>query len=176
MLKRILLLVLLSIYFSPFLIKAQTCKLDYEPKGKIIKFVYDSITVYTDTNSIFNISFNYYFNKDIRYDKKVKNFVYHKVMESKSDTITFIGENIVFNPTIKDIYQASWYTGWAILDLTKENRVKVFDKHNKQVKVISIKKSGSEKSTKDIKSEYYNKENNELLFKHIIYAVKLSDF
>jgi hypothetical protein len=67
----ILLTFLSSIWAS--LSNAQTIKLDFEPKGEIIKFYVDSLTIYTDTTSLF---FVYKENGTLNdYNFRVNNFV-----------------------------------------------------------------------------------------------------
>ncbi len=49
--KQAIIIFFLSIWTS--ISNAQTIKLDFEPKGQIIKLYFDSLTIYTDTTSLF---------------------------------------------------------------------------------------------------------------------------
>lgn len=147
-----------------FVTKAQTIKLDYEPKGQIIKFYFDSLTIYTDTTSLFSIFADEGNLKD--YDLRVKNFVLKQIKESKNDTVTFSGNYIPFNDGIEN--KEEWYVDWVILHLTKEKKVKIYDKHGQLVKILVTKKVGKKKKNY-VARLYINKATNEELFRETLF-------
>ena len=122
---------------------AQTIKLDFEPKGQIIKFYFNSLTIYTDTTSLF---FVYKENGTLKdYDLRVKNLVKQQFLNNNTDTAFFSGDFIPFNDSIDNKYQKDWYVEWAILHLTMANRLKIYDKHGQLVEKIVTKKIGTKK-------------------------------
>lgn len=147
-------------------VNAQTIKLDFEPKGQVIKFYFDSLIIYTDTASLFSVYAKEGGLKD--YDLRVKNFVLGKSGLNKNDTIIFSGNFIPFNDGIENRYQEDWYVEWAILHLTKEKKVKIYDKHGQLVKMIVMKKVGK-KRTNFVKRSYINKATQEELLKEVLF-------
>ena len=109
--KKIILLLLLIICFGFNMIKAQTYKLDFEPKGKIVKFFNDSITFYTDATSIID----FYSDKDKIgnpfYAKRIVNYIKKRVKETNGDTIIVNGDKIDF----KDEYNYESMNEWTIM-------------------------------------------------------------
>ena len=149
-----------------FTINAQTIKLAYEPRGQIVKFYFDSLTIYTDTTSLFAVYTNDGDLKD--YNLRVKNFVLRQMKEANNDTVTFSGNFIPFNDSIVKKYQEDWYVEWAILNLTKNKKLKIYDKHEQIVKRIVKKKIGRKKNNY-VKRSYINKATNEELLKETLY-------
>jgi len=148
---------------------AQTINLDYEPKGKIIQFYIDSLTIYTDTTSLFRVYDKDGDRKD--YDLRVKNLVRRKISNTKSDTVTFHGDFIPFDDSIDKKHQKEWHVEWAILRLTREKKLKMYDKRGKLVATIVTKKIGKKKDNY-IKRSYINKETkDELLSETIFYRI-----
>jgi hypothetical protein len=140
---------------------AQTLRLNYEPTGKIIQFYFDSLTIYTDTTSLFSV---YESDRNLEnYDLRVKNFVLKKIRNSKLDTVTFSGEFIPFEDSIIERNQNEWYVEWAILHLTKANRLKIYDKHGQLVTTIVTRKVGKKKDD-FVKRSYKNLATDEELF------------
>jgi len=146
-----------------FYLKAQTINLDYAPKGKIIKFYFDSLNIYTDTTSFFYI----YAHEERRgykaYDRRIKNVVLQQFKISKNDTATFSGDLIPFNDSINNAYEKGWYVDWAILNFTREDKLKIYDKHGQLVKTIITKKIGTKRNGR-VRRAYINKDTKEELF------------
>lgn len=145
---------------------AQKIKLAYEPQGQVIKFYFDSLTIYTDTTSLF-----YVYDKDgdlKDYDLRVKQFVRKRVNEAKPDTVLFSGGFIPFSDNINNKLQKDWYVEWAILELTKEGKLKMYDKHGQLVTTIVTKKVGKKK-TNFIKRSYINKATDEELLAETLF-------
>jgi hypothetical protein len=145
---------------------AQKIELSYEPKGQIVKFYFDSLTIYTDTATLFSV-----YDKDgglNDYDLRVKNLVRRKLNEAKSDTVSFSGDFIPFNDSVDNKYQNDWYIEWAILELTKERKLKMYDKHDHLVTSIVTKKIGKNKNN-FVKRSYINKATNEELLAETLF-------
>ncbi len=159
---------LLILCFSFNKIIAQTYKLNYEPKGKIIRFNFDSLTFYTDTTSLFesfrDIDYKYVQAESLNNLNKVRK----KIREAKNDTIVFkwITNNSDVNQSDETYYDFSIKS--TLMSLIQINKVKLYDKHNKLVKIIKCKKIGSEKEGR-IRRAYINKETKEELFYEHIY-------
>jgi len=142
--------------------------LNYEPEGVIIKFKFDSLTIYTDTTSIFEV---YNENGKLNdYDTRVINFVRKEVGETQNDTVRFIGDFIPFNDGVTTLYKQDWYIKWVILQLTKTNKLKLYDKHGVIVTNIKRKKIGTKKEGY-IRRAYINKETGVELFSETLYFV-----
>ncbi len=165
--KRIILIILLLISFNCYIIKAQTYKLNYEPKGKIVKFNYDSLTFYTDTTSLFDsfkdIDYRYVQAESLNNLNKIRK----KIRETKNDTVYFrwIDNDSNLNQSDETYYDFSIKS--TLISLIQINKVKLFDKHNKIVKVIKCKIADLN-ITDRIKKIYINKKTNEELFHDIL--------
>ena len=151
-----------------FSTNAQTIKLDFEPQGKIIKFQFDSLTIYTDTTSLFYVYTHYGTIGLEAYNLRVKNLIARQFKENKTDTAFFSGDFIPFNDSIDNKYQKDWYVEWAILHLTREKKLKIFDKHGHLVKTIVTKKIGTKKKGY-VRRAFINKDKKEELFSELLY-------
>jgi hypothetical protein len=150
-------------------VKAKTIKLDFKPKGPIVKLYFNSLTIYTDTASLFKIYSQKGTKEFDSYDLRVRNLVLRKFNDSKNDTVFFTGNYIPFNDGIANKYEEDWIIEWAILHLTIDKKILIFDKHGQQVKAIRTKKIGTKK-TNYIKRAYINKNNGEELFSETLFA------
>jgi len=149
-------------------VSAQSIKLNYEPKGLLIEFKYDSLTLYTDTIALFDT-----YRKEgnlVKYDLRVFNLVRKEICRAQNDTIKFSGDFIPFNDGIVENRQKSWYIKWAILQLTKANKLKMYDKHGTIVTKIKGKKIGTKKEGY-IRRAFINKRTNEELFSEPLYFI-----
>ncbi len=145
---------------------AQKIELTYEPTGQIIKFYFDSLTIYTDTTALFSV---YDKDGDLKdYVLRVKNLVRKKLNEAKSDTAKFSGDFIPFNDSTEKKYHKNWYVEWAILELTKEMKLKMYDKYGYLVTTIVTKKIGKKKNN-FVKRSYINKDSNEELLSETLF-------
>lgn len=145
---------------------AQTIQLDFEPKGQIIKFYVDSLTIYTDTSSLYSV---YRENGTLKdYDLRIKNLVEKQFHILQTDTAFFSGDYIPFNDGIHNIYQKDWNVEWAIIQLTKANKVKIVDKHGHLVETMVMKKIGTKKKG-HIRRAFINKNTREELFSELIF-------
>ena len=142
-----------------FSINAQPIKLNFEPKGQIVEFYFDSLTIYTDTSSLFAI---YDQNNMKDYDLRVKNFVRKQIATTNFDTVKFFGNFIPFNDSI-DNQSQNWYVQWAILHLMKANRLRILDKHGNLVEIILTKKVGTKRKG-IVRRAFINKKTKEELF------------
>ena len=155
----------LTYYFLllTFSINAQSIKLNFEPKGQIVEFHFNNLTIYTDTTSLFAIYDQKGTMKD--YDLRVGNFVREQIIETNSDTVRFSGHFIPFNDGIDN---KEWYVEWVILHLMKANRLKIFDKHGELVETILTKEKGTKK--KGLVRRYFiNEKTKEKLFSEVLY-------
>lgn len=78
---------------------AKTIKLNYEPKVKIVKISFDSLTIYTDTSSIFSVYRNEHSIDE--YSLRIKNLISKHFINTNSDTAYFTGDLIPFNDGIE---------------------------------------------------------------------------
>lgn len=145
---------------------AKTIKLDYEPKGQIVRIQFDSLTIYTDTTSLFNLyrkdgSFN-------EYDQRVRNLVLRQFAVNGSDTAAFSGEFFPFNDSINNETIKSWYVPWAVINLTRENMAVILDKHGIRVTKVVTKKVGTKRKGA-VSRAYINKSTREVLFYEFIF-------
>ena len=88
--KKIILLMLIILCVSFNKIKAQTYKMDFEPKGKIIKIVYDSNTFYTDTTSFFDTYIKKNDKEDLTYKNNIRDLIRSHINTFRSDTVVLI--------------------------------------------------------------------------------------
>jgi hypothetical protein len=124
------------------------------------------LTIYTDTTSLFRV---YDKDGDLKdYDLRVKNLVRKKINNVKSDTVTFHGDFIPFDDRNNKKDQKDWYVEWAILQLTKQKKLKIYDRHGNLVSKIVTKKVGKKKEN-HVKRSYINKETTEELFSETIF-------
>lgn len=152
----------------PFGLKAQSIKLNYNPKGTIVKFNFDSLTIYTDTTSIFGM-----YNEKGKlknYDASVIKFVREEVSKAQNDTVCFNGNFIPMNDTVQNIPQSDWYIDWLILQLTKKNKLKMYDKQGLEVRKVIRKKIGTKKEGY-VRRAYINKVTRVELFSEALYFV-----
>jgi len=154
---------LLLVVLLPYIVNAKKYKLNYQPHGIIVKFQFDSIIIYTDTTSLLSI-----YNEKDSYDLRVMKYIRKSIKDINNDTITFIGKNILFNDGINK-YPNDWYIEWALLQLIKNKKVQLINRHGQKVRIISTKKIGRKK-TNYIKRSYIDKETNEELFKETLFA------
>jgi hypothetical protein len=91
-------------------------------RAPTVKFLYNGITVYTDTGSLFHVLSG----ENIRYyNQRGKDLVLRRLQQSKNDTATFIGESIPYNDSIHSAfsdYFHDWYPESYLLQLLKERR------------------------------------------------------
>ncbi|ASS47178.1 MAG: hypothetical protein A3D31_15120 [Candidatus Fluviicola riflensis] len=150
-----------------FTTDAKTLKLDFEPQGRTIKICFDSLTIYTDTTALFSVYEKFGTIKD--YNSRLMTFVRSQLKKSDNDTLTFSGKFIPFNDGIQTKTQEDWYVEWAILHLIKTKKLKMYDKHGRQVKAIRSKRVGKKKNH-FVKRSFMNKATGEELFKEILFA------
>jgi hypothetical protein len=154
---------LLFIFFNLLCISSfsQTIHLDYVPKGGVIKFHFNNLICYTDTNSLFSI----YKTDTIReFSKK-----YHSEVENvirkhlKDDTVVFT-KNFYLNV---DIFPGENVLQWFVWDdlriLTRTNKILIFDSQGNRVEIVKIKKKGKRKDCYSGKY-FINQETKEELF------------
>lgn len=91
-----------------------------------------------------------------------------KISGAKSDTVTFHGDFIPFDDRHDKKDQKDWYVEWAILKLTKQKKLKMYDKHGNLVTKIVTKKVGKKKEN-HVRRSYINKETTEELFSETIF-------
>jgi len=164
--KRLKIYLLFFILITALSTHAQKIKLNYEPQGKVVKFYFDGLTIYTDTTSLINA---YVSNGNIKeYDLRVINFIRKEISTKKADTVVFSSEYIPLNDNVDNKYQKDWYVKWAILQLLKKKMLKIYDKHNQLVKIIMVKKVGKKRNNY-VKRSYINKTTNEELFNEVLF-------
>jgi hypothetical protein len=150
------------------LASAQTINLDFEPKGQIIKFCIENLTVYSDTTSVFYVYDNCGAKGFEEYDLKVKRYISQNLPKRKGDTITFTGNFIPLNDNFTNQNQKDWAIDWVILQLTKQKRIKIYDSHGQVVRQITTKRIGTKKEG-HVRRAFINKETKEELFSELIF-------
>jgi hypothetical protein len=174
-----ILIISIMLFSFVFRSKAQSLKLNFEPREHIIVFHFDSLTVYTDTTSLYYIYSQYGKKKFQTYKKeetfeiyysRVKNLIDKKFSNSKNDTAVFDEEDFSrFDDSLSDVYtsiynnQISWDFYWAVVELAKEKKLKIVDRRGNLVKVVTTKKVGTKKGGV-IEKRYLNKDSGEVLF------------
>ncbi len=162
-------MMILCIYLHP--IKAQTYKLNFEPKGKIVKIIYDSMTFYTDTNALLGYdTYFIYMGKDVTLEKALQ-VVRNEIKENKEDTITFSGEVIKFYDPESTYPFKRWYVWSTLQKMIEDKNVKWFDKNNHEVKYVYIKETGTRFKGK-ITTQYINLQNNEVIREETMLYIK----
>jgi len=140
---------------------SQTINLDYVPKGGVIKFYFNNLICYTDTNSLFS-----YYKTDTAYAFAK---VYHREVENvirkhlKDDTVVFT-KNFYLNVDIfPDEHVLLWFVWDDLRILTRTNKILIFDSQGNRVEKVKIKKKGRRKDCWSGKF-FINKETKEELF------------
>jgi hypothetical protein len=154
--KYLVLLLLITIYSTT----AQTIKLNYVPQGIIVKFNFNKLTLYTDTNSLFSINNTSPISDKIN-NQRIRNLIIKTI---KNDTAVFTGSFINFDDSITTRRDDTYWRVWlALRQLTKENKLVIIDSAGKKVKKIKIKKQGRKRDCWYVKV-FINKETKEELF------------
>ena len=167
-LKGVILYCLLLLTFS---VKAYIT-LDYEPKGIVIPFNFESLKIYSDTTSVFYIYKKFEKEEDNQYLTRIRSLILKQIKETQSDTVIFSGEYIPFNDTVNNKWVKEWYINWLILNLTKENRLKIFDQSNKPIKSIQTKKTGTRRNGY-VARIYLNKDTKKELFREVLFYMSV---
>lgn len=154
--------------FATLLTNAQTITLDFEPSRPVIRFYFDSLTIYSDSSSLFYVYRYFGGNGFEDYDRRVKSFVLRQFNEIKADTISFSGDLIPFNDGIDNKNQKEWAVGWAMKHLTRQNLLKMYDKHGQLVRKIETKKIGTKRKGY-VRRAFINRDTDEELFHEILF-------
>lgn len=149
---------------------AQSIKLNYEPSGQIIKLCFDSLTVYTDTNSLFEIFWNDT-SPEGAYAARVRDLIRKQFNEGNSDTAYVSGTWFVFEDS--DPKTSGWYVLPDVVRLTERNKLKIIDKNSETISRIITKKVGNKKQGY-VFQDYLNKDTKEILFSRNIYSVSIT--
>jgi hypothetical protein len=161
-------LVTFCFLFAALLINAQTITLDFEPSKPVIRFYFDSLTIYSDSSSVFYVYKHFGTKGFEEYDQRVKNFILHQFDQIKGDTISFSGNLIPFNDGRDNKTKKVWSVDWAIRHLTRQNLLKMFDKHGQLVRTIKTKKIGTKKKGR-VRRAFINKDTGEELFSELLF-------
>lgn len=154
-----------SLLLLAFSVTAQKIKLTYEPKGKILKFYFEQLTIYTDTSAL------YYMAKDREnsaYALHLLHVVQKQFSINHTDTLSFSGDFILYSESTDVQYQREFYIEHAIHQLTLMNRLKIYDRHGKVVRTIILKKKGTERKGL-VERVYMDKKTRKELFRELLY-------
>jgi hypothetical protein len=164
-------LTLLFIIFSLQTI-AGTIKLNYEPEGLIIKFIFDSCIAYTDTTALF-ANFNHIDDGRLPLLNPLKNLVKSRISKSQNDTVTFNGSLITYYDSLPYQKQAKWNAELTVIHLAKNNKVKLFNNRGHLIETIAVQKRKSKRKRPYSKKSmyYFDKKTNGLLFIDTPYRV-----
>ena len=154
--------------FATLLTSAQTITLSYEPNKPVIKFYIDSLSIYSDSSSLFYVYKRFGTKGLEEYDQRVKNFVRLQFNQIKSDTISFSGNLIPFNDGLDNKTKKVWSVDWAIRHLTRQNLLKMLDKHGQPVRTIKTKKIGTKKKG-HVRRAFINRDTGEELFSELLF-------
>jgi len=150
---------------------AQTYKLTYEPKGKIVEFYLDKVKFITDYKSLYDVFYN---NNKQSIDTLYKIMIdtLNSKFKSGNDTIYFKTTDILF----KFKYESTCKKGddfWNILDfyelflkLLYNDKMMIIDKHNNKVNDMYIKNIKS-KAMLCTYPAYCNKATKEVLYRGV---------
>ncbi len=163
------LLLLLATLLS-LTVNAKRINLNYEPSGQIIVIHYDSLTIITDSTALFSI---YKDTNPKSTSIRLKNLIRREAKKSNGDTLVFSGKSIPFNDSIDNPVLTDWYVKWAIIELTNERKLKLYNKQGALVEKIKLGRKITEESAYRWrqKKPYINRETKEVLFYVIIKAV-----
>ncbi len=152
---------LLFLFVIPFATKArEIIHLNYTLQGPVIKIIYDSMTIYTDTNALFGI----HSNPDNEFDLWIRNYVKKQFYEKKSDTITLMGCCIPLDEKTDNKDQNIWLLGVTISKLIDQKKLVLFDRKGNLVKSMIVKKNRIRILKSNISLIYKNKDTKEILF------------
>lgn len=143
----------------------RTIKLDYKPKGVIVKFNFDNMILYTDTTALFSIykySEKSYIlqNNERVYSSMVRKLILNKI---KEDSVIISGSFIPFDEKLHSNRQIYWRVWLALRELTITNKIQIYDSNGDLVKKVKIKKIGK-KSSCFYRRAFVNKKTHQMLF------------
>lgn len=152
---------LLFLFAIPFATKAkEIIHLNYTLHGPVIKIIYDSLTIYTDTNALFDI----HSNPDNEFDLWIRNYVKKQFSENKSDTVILKGCCIPLDEKTDNKGQNIWLLGVTISKIINLKKLVLFDRKGNLVKTMIVKRSGIRITKTNISLIYKNKDTKEILF------------
>lgn len=156
-----------------FSTKAQRIRSHFRPSGCTVKLAVDSLFIYTDTSSIFQL----YTEKKTKQLTSTGLAIRELVAEQlrhHSDTVVFsAGRKSTFLDNEGRNIQVSWNLEETVLSLLKKRRVLIYDKHCERVKAIITKVIGSRKQGW-VNRLYINKDTKEKLFTESVYFTMVS--
>ena len=170
LMKKLIILIFVSLTFFSFQLLNKKYKLNYEPSGKIISFENNEFLMYSDTQSVFKI-LNEYDKKEYRDD--IKNMILQRLRRNNNDTLHFQGSLIPIESKLGLISNKKWYTDYVILNLLKMNRIMIIDNHGKKVKKIKTKRiktkgKGAFKEAFRVRRAFINIDTNEEIISEFI--------
>lgn len=118
----------------------QTIKLDYEPKGGVIKFYFINLICYTDTSVLFarHQSDTTIWETEKTLYREIDSLIRKQLMND--DTVVFTENFIDLSPGERD---SDWWRVWDdIRILTITNKVLLFDSNRNRVQEAQIKQKG----------------------------------
>ncbi len=153
-------------------VNAQTIELNYQPKGFIVVFQFNNLTIYTDTSTVFNVVSRDWSKDTDEYDRRIRNLILKQIKNVRNDTISFSGHIIPFNDSIHNKILDDWYILSVIIQLIDENKLEIFDQTKRQVKSIYVKRKKIVRKNEKIlwtdRFIYINKETRKELFEQYI--------
>ena len=135
--KIIVTILLLLLYALSF---GQNIKLDYEPKGGVIKFFFNNLICYTDTSALFarHQSDTTLWETEKTLYREIDSIIRKHLMNN--DTVVFTENFIDLSPDKRD---SDWWRVWDdIRILTITNKVLLFDSHGNRVQKVQIRQKG----------------------------------
>jgi len=173
--KKVILFIIIINACLQFRLQAQSYKLTYEPKGKIVEFFWEDVRFFTDYESIKSCLMNIYNDSNSGAYITRKNYFFYK-FKNNNDTIIitkhvdYFKSTIIF-PNAWDIRTETFYLNELVINLLIINKLNIIDVHGNVVHNIYTKKRGSKRKG-NLYNQYYNKETKEILINVIIDYIK----
>ncbi|PKP17660.1 MAG: hypothetical protein CVU05_15115 [Bacteroidetes bacterium HGW-Bacteroidetes-21] len=146
--------------FTTFISNAQTIKLNYIPKGQIIKFTLNNITIITDTTALFSVTDYRPYVTDSNYLQRIRILLTSK---KENDTIEISNPFVSFNDSINIPNETYWRIWLSIRILTKENKVVIINSNGNIIRKIKLINEGDKNNCFACKV-FIDKMTNEKLF------------
>ena len=173
--KKAILFIIIINECMQFRLQAQTYKLTYEPKGKIVEFYWEGVSFFTDYESIKLCLMNIYNDSNSGAYMTRKNYFFYQ-FKNNIDTIIITKhvaqfKSTLISPNAWDIRTENFYLNELVINLLKINKLNIIDEYGNVVHNIYTKKRGSKRKD-NLYNQYYNKETKEILITVILDYIK----
>lgn len=168
-LKIIMKKLLLMITFLPLIADSQTIKLNFVPNSGVVELLYNDLSIYTDSNSIFSV---FQENKSSK-GQKLKNDEFSRMLRNEfilnsSDSALISMDKLGINTVFKSSKEVENYILWIVLELVEKKRLKIYNSRKTLVPTLYSRKIGSPEEGL-VRLVYFDKITDEELFSRLIY-------